>query len=145
MNCSKAGPGIASGQHVRGRDRYPQSRSTQAGMTAVGILILAIFIGLFAFAAIRLTPVYLNYLKVAGVLNGVHEEFDGQSPTRAMIRKSIQRRFDVESVSVISSQDIKVNPDNAGFTVRAVYDHTSPFIANVSFTVHFDKQVLIRR
>ena len=43
----------------------------EEGMTAVGVIVLAIFVGLFAFAAIRLTPVYLNYMKVAGVLNGV--------------------------------------------------------------------------
>ena len=145
MNRPKAGRDNVTGRLFRSRGQYPQTRTRQAGMPAVGILILAIFIGLFAFAAIRLTPVYLNYLKVAGVLNGVHEEFDGQSPTRAMIRKSIQRRFDVESVGVISSQDIKVTPDNSGFIVHATYDHTSPFIANISFTVHFDKDVLIRR
>ena len=145
MICPKTGQQTATGRLSRSRAAYPQCRSRQAGMTAVGMLILAIFIGLFAFAAIRLTPVYLNYLKVAGVLNGVHEEFDGQGPTRAMIRKSVQRRFDVESVSVITARDIKVTPESGGFMVEAIYDHTSPFIGNISFTVHFDKRVQVRR
>ena len=145
MNCSRLGPSNAAVDVDRDRTAYPASRNRQAGMTTVGILIIGIFIGLFAFAAIRLTPVYLNYLKVAGVLNGVYAEFDGQNPSSAMIRKSVQRRFDVESVSVITSRDIKVYPDNSGFMVEAVYDHTSPFISNISFTVHFDKRVLVRR
>lgn len=119
--------------------------SRQAGITALGFLILAVFVGLFAFAAIRLTPVYLNHMKVAGVLNGVHKEFDSQNPSRAAIRTSIRRRFDVESVSVITEKDVKVINDSSGFLVEAVYDHTTPFIANVSFTVHFDKKVLVRR
>lgn len=117
----------------------------QAGMTTVGFLILAVFIGLFAFAFIRLTPVYLNYMKVAGVLDGVHKEFDSQNASRAAIRTSIARRFDVESVSQISAKDIKVTTDSNGFLVQAVYDHTAPFVGNVSFTVHFDKEVLVRR
>ncbi len=114
-------------------------------MTAVGFIILAIFVGLFAFAAIRLTPVYLNYMKVAGVLDGVYEEFDSQNPSRAAIRTSISRRFGVESVSMISHRDIKVTPDSGGFLVEATYDHTTPFIGNIHFTVKFDKDVLVRR
>ena len=121
----------------------PQSR--QAGITALGFMLLALFIGLFAFAAIRLTPVYLNYVKVAGVLDGVFKEFDSQNPSRSVIVTSIRRRFDVESVSIITSRDIKVINEGGGFKVEAVYDHTTPFIGNVSFTVHFDKRVTVRR
>jgi hypothetical protein len=111
----------------------------------VGFLVLALFIGLFAFAAIRLTPVYLNYMKVAGVIDGVFKEFDSQNPSRNAIVISVRRRFDVESVSIITARDIKIINDGGGFKVEAVYDHTTPFIANVSFTVHFDKRVKVRR
>ena len=117
----------------------------QRGMTTLGFIILVLFVGLFAFASIRLTPIYLNYLKVAGVVDGVYAEFDGQNPSRAQIRTSIARRFDVESVSVITARDIMVTPENNGFLVEARYDHTSPFIANISFTVHFNKTALVRR
>jgi hypothetical protein len=117
----------------------------EAGMTGVGILILSVFIGLFAFATIQLTPIYLNYMKVAGVLDGVYKEFDSQNPTRGTIQRSIQRRFDVESVSKLTASDIKVTVADGGFRVTADYDDTSPFISNVYFTVKFDKSVLIRR
>ncbi len=115
------------------------------GMTALGIMILVVFIGLFAFGGLRLTPIYLNYMKVAGVLDGAYKEFDSQNPSRTAIRRSIQRRFDVESVSIITARDIKVTPDNGGFLVEAVYDHTVPFIGNIYFTAKFDKRVTIRR
>ncbi|MDX1516969.1 MAG: DUF4845 domain-containing protein [Woeseiaceae bacterium] len=123
--------------------RFPKLR--QAGMTTLGMIILAAFLGLFAFGAIRLTPVYLNYMKVAGVIEGVREEFDGQGPSRSAIRSSISRRFGVESVSVIEARDVSVTAVDSGFEVSAVYDHTSPFIGNISFTVHFDKSVVVRR
>ncbi|MBT8079204.1 MAG: DUF4845 domain-containing protein [Gammaproteobacteria bacterium] len=117
----------------------------EAGMTTLGFMIIAVFVGLIVFAAIRLTPVYLNYMKVSGVLEGVYQEFDGQNPSRGAIRTSIARRFDVESVSVINARDITVTTDNAGFVVAATYDHKTPFIGNINFSVHFDKQVLVRR
>lgn len=119
--------------------------SRQAGMTTLGMIILVAFVGLFAFAGIRLTPVYLNYMKVVGVIEGVREEFDGQAPTRNDIRGSISRRFDIESVGEISARDVSVTAVDGGFEVRADYKHSTPFIANVSFTVHFDKKALVRR
>ena len=117
----------------------------QAGITMLGFVILATFIGVFAFGAIRLTPVYLNYMKVVGVVEGVREEFDGQNAARSDIRRSIGRRFDVESVDVITARDVAVAAVDGGYEVAAVYDHTTPFISNISFTVHFDKAVLVRR
>lgn len=124
-------------------NRFPKAR--QAGMTTLGLIILAVFIGLFAFAGLRLTPVYLNYMKVSGVIDGVRDEFDGQMTSRAAIRSSISRRFDVDSVGVITAKNVKVTKVDGGFEVRADYEHTAPFIANVSFMVHFDKKVLVRR
>jgi hypothetical protein len=115
------------------------------GMTALGIMILVVLIGLFAFGGVRLTPIYLNYMKVVGVIDGAYAEFDSQNPSRSAIRRSIQRRFDVESVTVIVARDIKVTADSGGFLVAAVYDHTVPFIGNIYFTAKFDKQVTIRR
>jgi len=119
--------------------------SRQRGMTTLGMLILVCFVGLFAFAGLRLTPIYLNYFKVVGVVDGVLEEFDGTNPTRAAIRSSIARRFDVESVSEIRARDVTVAPANGGFEVSATYKHEAPFIANVGFVVTFDKTVLVRR
>ncbi len=117
----------------------------QAGMTTLGLVILVAFVGLFAFSAIRLTPVYLNYMKVASVINGVQEEFDGAGPTRSAIRNSIVRRFDIESVGVINAKDIEVTTVDGGFEVTAIYSHKADFIANISFLVDFDKRALIRK
>jgi hypothetical protein len=114
-------------------------------MTTVGMLILVAFVGIFAFAGLRLTPVYLNYMKVLGVINGVQEEFDGANATRNAIRSSIARRFDVESVGQITAREVTVTSVDGGFEVRAQYNHVAPFIANVSFSVEFDKAVLVRR
>lgn len=117
----------------------------QAGATTIGFIILAVFFGIFAFAGLRLMPVYLNYMKIIGVVNGVFDEYDGQNATRAVVRRSIARRFNIDSVSVISPRDVKVTAVDGGLEVAAVYDHPTPFIGNISFTVHFDKTVLIRR
>jgi len=121
------------------------NRQHQAGMTTLGIIILLAFVGIFAFALLQLTPVYLNYMKVVGVVEGVQKEFDGQGPTNAGVKRSIRRRFDVDSVGVITARDIKVTAVGSGLEVSVVYDHEAPFMSNISFLVHFDKTVIIRR
>ena len=143
MNCQGSRSEPARRLRPDGMAAGPARR--QAGITTIGFLILAVFIGLFAFAFIRLTPVYLNYIKVVGVLDGVYKEFDGQNATRSAVQTSISRRFAVESVSQIKARDIKVTAEAGGYLVEAVYDHSAPFIGNISFTVHFDKKVQVRR
>lgn len=117
----------------------------QRGMTTIGIVILVAFIGIFAFAGLRLTPVYLNYTKVVGVIEGINTEFDGQAASRAAIRNSIMRRFDVESVGVITARDVEINAVDGGFEVVAKYQHSAAFIANISFLVDFEKSTKVRR
>ncbi len=135
-----------NGKTTNARQNSPvRTAARESGITTVGFLILVVFVGLFAFAGIRLTPVYLNYLKVAGVIDGVYDEFDSQNPSREAVRRSILRRFQVESVSELTDRDVKVTTADGGFMVEAQYDHTTPFIANLYFTVRFDKSVLIRR
>jgi len=120
-------------------------RGRQAGMTTLGLVILVTFVGLFAFAGLRLTPVYLNYMKVVGVIDGVGKEFDGSGANRSAIRSSVSRRFDIDSVGEISAKDVKITAVDGGFEVSATYSHKAPFIANVNFVVDFDKRTLIRR
>ena len=120
-------------------------RGRQEGMTTLGLIILIAFLGLFAFGFIRLTPVYLNYYKVAGVVEGAQKEFDGKGASAGAIRNYVQRRFDIESVSQITARDITVTSVDGGFEVKAQYSHKAPFIANISFVVDFDKRSMVRR
>jgi len=117
----------------------------QEGMTTLGVIILVAFVGIFAFAAIRLIPVYLNYMKVAQVVAGVTEEFDGAGASSSMIRSSISRRFDVEMISEIRAKDVTVKKVDGGYEVTAAYSHKAPFVANVSFVVDFDTKSMVRK
>jgi len=130
---------------MSGRKSSLMNRRRQAGMTTIGIVVMLAFAGIFAFGFLRLTPVYLNYMKIVGVVDGVRKEFDGHGPTSSGVRRSIRRRFDVESVGVIAARDVKVTSVDGGLEVSAVYEHTAPFIGNIYFTVRFDKTVIIRR
>ena len=67
-------------------------RNRQQGMTAIGMLVLAAIVFLIGYAALRLTPIYLEHMKVLQILNDVKIELDGQEASVARVRASIGNR-----------------------------------------------------
>ncbi len=122
-------------------------RSRQSGMTFLGLLVLIVVVGSWIYAGIRLLPVYLNYQKVASTLEKVQDEYTSNpGTTDFMIRKAIERHFNIEMVNeeVFNYPDVKIRQQGGVFLVTAAYEHVVPLVANVSFLVDFDKTVEIQ-
>lgn len=114
----------------------------QRGMTMLGIIVLVIVVGAWLYAGIRLTPKYLEYMRVASTLEKVRDEYSANpGTTEFMLRKAVERHFDIEMVEIVTSNDIEINKDGGTFTMRAAYEDTVPLAGNVSFLVEFDKTV----
>lgn len=114
----------------------------QRGMTFLGIIVLVIVVGAWVYSGIRLVPKYLEYMKVAATLEKVRDEYDSNpGTTDFMLRKAVERHFDIEMVDVITSNDIEIRKEGGTFLVRAAYEDTVPLVSNVSFLVQFDKTV----
>ncbi len=122
------------------------TRHKQQGMTFLGWVIVLAIIGVFALTAIRLTPVYLEFMKVSSAMDGTAEAVSGtDAATPRGIRNALGKRFNIEAVSIIKAADVEVARSDAGLTVTADYSHVVPFIANVSFKVDFNKSVEITK
>jgi hypothetical protein len=120
-------------------------RHRQRGVTFIGWLVLLVPIAIIGYAGIRLAPVYLNYMKVARSLQQVSEAFKGDSAVTAdKIRRSIENRFDIESVDFPSHKDIVVRREGPAWVLRANYEETAPLFYNVQLLVTFDKTVEVR-
>lgn len=116
----------------------------QRGMTMLGIIVVVVVVGAWIYAGIRLTPLYLEYMRVASTLEKVRDEFDSNpGTTEFMLRKAIERHFDIEMVEVVTSNDIEITREGSEFTMRAAYEATTPVISNISFLVDFDKSVTV--
>jgi len=114
----------------------------QRGMTFLGILVIVIVVGAWVYAGIRLVPKYLEYVRVAATLEKVRDEYaSNPGSTEFMLRKSIERHFDIEMVTVIDSNDIEIKKEGGAFFLRANYEATVPLVSNVSFLLTFDKTV----
>jgi hypothetical protein len=115
-------------------------RRRQEGVTTLGWIVLLTPFAIVLYAAIRLTPVYLNYMKVVRALEQAAS--DNRSATDAQpIRSSIDKRFDIDLVQFPTSQDVKIRRDGSAWVIEAAYEDEVPLIANVTLHVSFDKTV----
>ena len=118
-------------------------RSRQRGITLIGWVILLAPLAVVVYAAIRLTPVYLNYMKVARSLEQVSTEFKdgGEGTNAAAIQNALGKHLDIESVDYPTLKDIKITKDGRGWRIQAAYDDQAPLFSNVFVLVTFDKSV----
>jgi len=120
------------------------TRQSQAGMTALGFLFLAVLVGAVGFAGLKLTPMYIKNMRMNTILEDVKRDLSGNGPTPQSIRYELAKRFSIEDVNV-DVEALKITQSKNGFTLRVQYDERASYVANVYLVVAYDKQVEITR
>jgi hypothetical protein len=118
-------------------------RSRQRGATFIGMVVIVAILGLGLYGAIRLTPLYLEYMAVARALEQTAKEHNGNTTSPNQLRTSLDRRWTIEDIKSIQPKEIEIKRTGGGYTMRAWYRAESPFIGNVSLAVDFDKSVTV--
>jgi hypothetical protein len=114
-------------------------RSRQRGATFLGMLVIVAILGVGLFAAIRLVPLYLEYMAVVRAMEQTAKENAGGTPQA--LRTSLIRRWTIEDIKSLEPKDIEIKRAGGGFIMRAWYRAESPFVSNISLVVDFDKSV----
>jgi Domain of unknown function (DUF4845) len=119
-------------------------RRHQRGITFVGWLFLLAPFAICLYAAIRITPVYLNYMKVTHTLESITTEIPNETATEGGIRNTIGKHFQIDSLDYPDVKDLKVTRDNGTWKVEANYEDQAPLFANVAILITFDKVVKLK-
>ena len=62
-------------------------------MTFIGLVCILALVGVVVYAGIRLTPIYLNYMKVARTMEMTASEIKGDSADPGHIRNILERHW----------------------------------------------------
>ncbi|HEX4152805.1 MAG TPA: DUF4845 domain-containing protein [Steroidobacteraceae bacterium] len=119
-------------------------RKPQQGMTLIGMLCILALAGVVLYAGIRLTPVYLNYLKVVRALDGTASETKGDNPDQAALRNTLARHWEIDDIAIVDYKDVEITKDDGGTQMHIAYDQAVPYVGDVSLSVHFDKTVKVQ-
>lgn len=120
---------------------------SQRGITALGGLFIAMFIGLVLYGGLRLLPAFLEYQKVSTAMNALEDEYGSGGATDSKIRNTLQRRFDIDDIDSIDPRDprdIVITRQGSSLVVTAEYQAVAPFLGNVSFLVDFTNSATVR-
>src|SRR5258708_35217812 len=115
-------------------------RNRQRGVTALGWMVLLTPFAIVGYAGIRLTPIYLNYMKVVRAIDNASSSSLGTADATA-IRTAIDRHFEIDMVEYPTIKDIKVRREGTAWVIEAAYEDEAPLFGNVSLHVTFDKVV----
>lgn len=113
-------------------------RSRQRGATFLGMVIILAIVGFGLYGAIRVFPLYMEYIAVVRAMEQTAKEDNG-SPQA--IRNALGRRWTIEDIKSIDPKDIEIKRAGSGYTMRAWYRAEAPFISNISLVIDFDKTV----
>jgi len=119
-------------------------RKHQRGITAIGWLILMIPVAIVFYAGIRVSPLYLNYMKVVHSLDSVATEISNEGQSADGLRNAVDKHFQIESVDYPDKKDLKITRVNSVWQIEANYEDQSPLFANIAILITFDKIVKLK-
>ena len=117
----------------------------QTGLTAIGLILTLIPVGLAVYIILRVAPVYIEALSVGDVVNSLNKELDLKEKSREEISKIIQKRlYEINNVSSVARDDIKIQKTVNDVTVTIDYEARVPLFGNVALALDFHKRAVIR-
>lgn len=116
----------------------------QRGLTLIGFIIVLALALFFAYTAMRVVPMYLEYHALTTALGRLQNEPGAAEMTPQRIRNQIMNSLWVSySSNNIGREDIRVTRSD-GVKVRVTYEVRKPWVANLDLVGRFDKTVTLR-
>ncbi|HEB58362.1 MAG TPA: DUF4845 domain-containing protein [Gammaproteobacteria bacterium] len=115
----------------------------QNGMTAIGWLLVILFVIMVAMVVMKLIPVYLEGFNVGSVISGLEGDPTLNGKTATEIRKVIMRRFDVNMITSVDSSDIYIARQGSQYVVEVEYEVRKNLVGNLDVVVSFSRKATL--
>ena len=116
------------------------------GLTLIGFLVVLCVVGFFAYLAMRLVPMYVEYFGVVKAMEMVKNEPGSAQRSLEEIRRDLSAKFDTQYVddNSVPPQSISLKREAGGATLRIAYEKRVNFMYNLDLVGVFDKSVILR-
>src|SRR5690554_5035926 len=108
-----------------------QMRQRQGGMSLPGVLAIAVMVGFFVMAGIRMAPSYFEYMSVRDVVKRVAQEHDPANESVADMRRKIANLFNTNQIYGLKPGDVEIYREDGRTWIDARYEARVPMFANV--------------
>ena len=112
-------------------------KRTQRGMTLVGFIIVLAVVGVFAYIAMKLVPMYSEYYAVKQALKGLQQEPGIANRDPAKIQDLFFRRLYISYAENVKPEHVKIERVDGGWNMRVDYEVRKPLMANLDVVGKF--------
>jgi len=117
-----------------------------SGLTLLGFLIVLAVVLFFAYAGMRVVPMYLEYHALGNALELLQNDPGSKSLTPSKIKQKIQMSLWASYASDnIKDNDIRISKTSEGVRVRVAYEVRKPFLGNIDIIGKFDTSVILSK
>ena len=115
------------------------------GLTLIGFLIALAVVLFFAYAGMRVVPMYLEYHALGNALSKLENDPAASKMSAQKIKQSIQSSLWASYASNnIKPEHIRISKKSGGVNVRVAYEIRKPFLGNIDIIGSFDKSVVLK-
>ena len=105
-------------------------KNKQTGMTLIGWLIVLGLIAFFALLVMKLFPMVMEDYEIGGSLESLQQEPLITKKTNQEIMSLLQRRFDVNDITAVKKDNVKITKEGGVLTITIDYENQKPFLGN---------------
>lgn len=115
-----------------------KQRQHQRGASMLAMILVAIMVGFFAMCAIRMLPIYFEYLSVKEIIEKVAADYNVKEDSIADIRRRIENLFNTNQIYAIKPREVEVFREEGHTRIDASYEVRVPLFWRIDAMLKFD-------
>jgi competence protein ComGC len=110
----------------------------QHGYTLISLIFILGVVAFFIMLILKIGPIYLDHSKVQNAFSALEGQGNIAELSESEIRSSLDKRFNMNYVSDLKAQDVKIAKQGGYVKVQADYEVVKKIMGNISVLVEFD-------
>lgn len=110
----------------------------QQGYTLISLIFILGCVAAVVLLIFKIGPIYLDHSKVTNAFSALEGQGNLAELSESEIRSSLDKRFNMNYVSDLKAQEVKIVKQGSYVKVEADYEVVRPIVGNLSVLVEFD-------
>ncbi len=119
------------------------SRRKQRGASLLTTSLFVVMLGFFVLCAVRMFPVYFEYLSIRSIVEKLADEYEPGSTTIAELRNNLASRFNTNQIYALKPRDVEIFRKEGKTHIDASYEVRLPLFWRIDAVMKFDDLVFV--
>ncbi|THB72397.1 MAG: DUF4845 domain-containing protein [Gammaproteobacteria bacterium] len=117
-----------------------KTTNKQKGMSLIGFFVMLTLIGLVAGAAVKIGPIYMEYMTVTSIMKELQGDRALAGKGKKAIRSRLSKGFSINQIERVKASQAKITSTKNGYLVDLKYEVRFPIVGNLEGIASFNPQ-----